>query len=131
MARRWSAACSSSTQPTGPRSTASTVTILSSAPACGSVSRSIRSTSASTIGTHQRMTLVSSQEGEPMDLGSQLDATSPLGQAARTIVPLVDEHAEYADREGRLHDDVVDAFHREGLYQMWVPEVLGGSELDP
>jgi alkylation response protein AidB-like acyl-CoA dehydrogenase len=66
-----------------------------------------------------------------MDLGSQLVATSPLGQAARSIVPLLDEHAEYADREGRLHEDVVEAFHREGLYQMWVPEVLGGAELDP
>jgi indole-3-acetate monooxygenase len=66
-----------------------------------------------------------------MDLGSQLIATSPLGQAARATVPLLDEHAEYADREGRLHDEVVDAFHREGLYQMWVPEVVGGSELDP
>jgi alkylation response protein AidB-like acyl-CoA dehydrogenase len=66
-----------------------------------------------------------------MDLGSQLVATSPLGQAARAIVPLIDEHAEYGDREGRLHDDVVDAFHRDGLYQMWVPEVVGGSELDP
>jgi indole-3-acetate monooxygenase len=66
-----------------------------------------------------------------MDLGSQLIATSPLGQAARAVVPLLDEHAEYADREGRLHDEVVDAFHREGLYQMWVPEVVGGSELDP
>jgi indole-3-acetate monooxygenase len=66
-----------------------------------------------------------------MDLGSQLVATSPLGQAARVMVPLIDEHAEYADQEGRLHDDVVDAFNREGLYQMWVPEVLGGSELDP
>ena len=66
-----------------------------------------------------------------MDLGSQLVATSPLGQAARSIVPLLDEHAEYADREGRLHEDVVEAFHREGLFQMWVPEVVGGSELDP
>jgi alkylation response protein AidB-like acyl-CoA dehydrogenase len=66
-----------------------------------------------------------------MDLGAQLVATSPLGQAARALVPLIDEHGEYADREGRLHDDVVDAFHRDGLYQMWVPEVLGGSELDP
>jgi alkylation response protein AidB-like acyl-CoA dehydrogenase len=66
-----------------------------------------------------------------MDLGSQLVATSPLAQAARAAVPLLDEHADYADREGRLHDDVVDAFHREGLYQMWVPAVLGGSELDP
>jgi alkylation response protein AidB-like acyl-CoA dehydrogenase len=66
-----------------------------------------------------------------MDLGSQLVATSPLAEAARAAVPLLDEHADYADREGRLHDDVVDAFHREGLYQMWVPAVLGGSELDP
>ena len=66
-----------------------------------------------------------------MDLGAQLIATSPLGEAARALVPLLDEHGDYADREGRLHDDVVDAFHRDGLYQMWVPDVLGGAELDP
>jgi alkylation response protein AidB-like acyl-CoA dehydrogenase len=66
-----------------------------------------------------------------MDLGAQLIATSPLGQAARALVPLVDEHGDQADQEGRLHDEVVDAFHRDGLYQMWVPEVLGGAELDP
>lgn len=66
-----------------------------------------------------------------MDLGSQLVATSPLGQAARAQVPLFDEHGDHGDREGRLHDDVVEVFHRDGLYQMWVPEVLGGSELDP
>jgi indole-3-acetate monooxygenase len=66
-----------------------------------------------------------------MELGSQLVATSPLGEAARALVPLLDEHGDWADREGRLHDDVVAAFHRDGLYQMWVPEVLGGSELDP
>ena len=56
-----------------------------------------------------------------MDLGAQLVATSALGQAARALVPLIDEHGESADREERLHDDVVEAFHRDGLCQMWVP----------
>ena len=47
-------------------------------------------------------------------------------------MPLVDKHAEFADEEGVLADDVVAALHRDnGLFGLWVPEVLGGSELDP
>ncbi len=64
-------------------------------------------------------------------LGAQLGARSVLAERARDLVPLVDKHAEFADEEGVLADDVVAALHRDGLFGLWVPEVLGGSELDP
>ena len=66
-----------------------------------------------------------------MALGSQLDAHSILGERARALVPLADEWADYGDTEGRIADPVVARFHDDGLYAMWVPKVLGGSELDP
>jgi alkylation response protein AidB-like acyl-CoA dehydrogenase len=64
-------------------------------------------------------------------LGASLPASSDLATRAKTLVPLLDQHADYADAEGRLHQDVVDAFHRERLFLMWVPKDLGGFELNP
>jgi alkylation response protein AidB-like acyl-CoA dehydrogenase len=46
-------------------------------------------------------------------------------------VPLLSERAEVAEQQGALTDDVVAAFHRDGLFAMWVPRSLGGAELDP
>jgi alkylation response protein AidB-like acyl-CoA dehydrogenase len=66
-----------------------------------------------------------------MSLGSDLDAGSALAERARALVPLFDEHAEFADDKGELAPPVVDALHRDGLFAMWVPAVLGGSELGP
>jgi alkylation response protein AidB-like acyl-CoA dehydrogenase len=69
-------------------------------------------------------------ENARAQLGAQLGARSVLAERARDLVPLVDKHAELADEEGVLSDDVVAALHRDGLFGLWVPEVLGGSELD-
>jgi len=66
-----------------------------------------------------------------MTLGSQLRTTSPLSERAKALVPLIDQRAEFADTEGRLADDLVDALHRDGMFGMWVPKDLGGEELDP
>jgi alkylation response protein AidB-like acyl-CoA dehydrogenase len=57
--------------------------------------------------------------------------TSSLPERAKSLVPLLDEHAPSGDENGVLDDEVVEALHREGLYGMWVPQQLGGSELDP
>ena len=58
--------------------------------------------------------------------------TSDLPQRAKLVAALADEHAEIADREGRLAQPVVEALHREGLFGMWVPRsIRGGAELDP
>jgi alkylation response protein AidB-like acyl-CoA dehydrogenase len=54
-----------------------------------------------------------------------------LVQRARGVAEIADQHAAYADEEGRLAEPVVAALHREGLFGMWVPRVMGGSELDP
>jgi alkylation response protein AidB-like acyl-CoA dehydrogenase len=54
-----------------------------------------------------------------------------LPTRAKAVGALAAEHADYGDKNGRLAQEVVDAFHREGLYAMWVPRSLGGAELDP
>ena len=46
-------------------------------------------------------------------------------------MPLADEYAEFGDEKGELAPPVVDTLHRDGLFAMWVPEQLGGSELSP
>jgi alkylation response protein AidB-like acyl-CoA dehydrogenase len=66
-----------------------------------------------------------------VELGATLTAGSVLAERARALVPLIDEYAEFADDNGELAPPVVDALHREGLFSMWVPEKLGGSELHP
>jgi alkylation response protein AidB-like acyl-CoA dehydrogenase len=57
--------------------------------------------------------------------------TPDLLAEAQRLEALIDEHAAEADERGRLSDPVVDALHDAGLFGMWVPKALGGSELDP
>src|SRR5436190_1683964 len=57
--------------------------------------------------------------------------TPDLLAEAQRLEGLIDEHAAEADERGRLSDPVVDALHDAGLFGLWVPKVLGGSELDP
>ncbi|HEY7626697.1 MAG TPA: acyl-CoA dehydrogenase family protein [Ilumatobacteraceae bacterium] len=66
-----------------------------------------------------------------MSLGANLSETSILAERAKALVPMLDSEAEFADAQGKLSPAVVEALHREGLLKMWVPEKLGGSELDP
>ena len=54
-----------------------------------------------------------------------------LPARAKAVGAIASEHAEYGDKHGQLAQPVVDAFHNEGLYAMWVPRSLGGAELDP
>jgi indole-3-acetate monooxygenase len=54
-----------------------------------------------------------------------------LVEAAKGLIPLVDEHAAEGEQRGALVDAIDDAFHETGLWAMWVPEVLGGAELEP
>jgi alkylation response protein AidB-like acyl-CoA dehydrogenase len=57
--------------------------------------------------------------------------TPELLERARSLAPLLNEHARWGDENGRLADEVVDALHENGIFGMWVPADLGGSELDP
>jgi indole-3-acetate monooxygenase len=52
--------------------------------------------------------------------------------SAKAVADIASECAEAGDREGQLAPPVVEAFHREGLFGMWVPRTLrGGLELGP
>src|SRR4029079_11943578 len=66
-----------------------------------------------------------------MALGDTLTESSILAERAKVLVPLLDAEAEFADQHGELSPAAVDALHREGLLKLWVPEKLGGAELDP
>jgi alkylation response protein AidB-like acyl-CoA dehydrogenase len=52
-------------------------------------------------------------------------------ERAKRVGAIANENAEAGDKDGKLADAVVAALHKEGLYGMWVPRVLGGAELDP
>lgn len=58
--------------------------------------------------------------------------TVDLPTRAKAVAAIASDHASAGDQQGQLADEVVEAFHREGLYGMWVPRsIAGGAELDP
>src|SRR5262245_30982085 len=58
-------------------------------------------------------------------------AVSDFPDRAKRVGVLANEYAEAGDQQGRLADPVVAALHKEELYGIWVPRVLGGAELNP
>ncbi|WP_437999222.1 acyl-CoA dehydrogenase family protein [Sorangium sp. So ce185] len=54
-----------------------------------------------------------------------------LLDAARTLVPLVQKHAQQGERERRLPDPVARALREAGFFRMFRPAALGGLEADP
>ena len=66
-----------------------------------------------------------------MRLGESLSDDTILAERAKALVPLLDAEAEFADNDGELSPAAVAALHRDGLLKLWVPEKLGGAELDP
>ncbi|MFF4193911.1 acyl-CoA dehydrogenase family protein [Nonomuraea sp. NPDC001831] len=50
---------------------------------------------------------------------------------ARDLRPLIESEAAEAEALGRLTDPVVAALHQAGLFGIWLPAPLGGSELSP
>ena len=66
-----------------------------------------------------------------MTLGEDLTTHTELAAKAKSLVPLIDRYAEYGDDEGQLAPEVVEAFHRDGMFKMWIPKELGGYELNP
>ena len=57
-------------------------------------------------------------------------AAIDLPARAKAVATLADTHADEGDRLGQLSQPVVDALLRERILAMWVPQTLGGSELD-
>jgi indole-3-acetate monooxygenase len=64
-------------------------------------------------------------------LGAHLQTSSALARRAKQLLPLLDQYAPYADQDGRLAPEVVEALRRDRLFLMWTPKELGGFELDP
>jgi alkylation response protein AidB-like acyl-CoA dehydrogenase len=62
---------------------------------------------------------------------TQLPDSDNLVQVARDLAPLIREHADEAERNGRLARPVVDALARAGMFRLWTPRALGGLEVDP
>ena len=60
-----------------------------------------------------------------------ITSDTSLVESGRRLAPLIREHDTYGDTHGELAPAVINAFHEAGMFGMWVPEVLGGSELDP
>ncbi|MEV4110733.1 acyl-CoA dehydrogenase family protein [Nonomuraea sp. NPDC049695] len=58
-------------------------------------------------------------------------AGTTLLERARGLRPLIEREADAAEAQGRLTAPVVDALHEAGLFGIWVPVPLGGSELSP
>jgi len=54
-----------------------------------------------------------------------------LVAAARELSAMADAGAATAEARGALGEDLVEAFHESGLWAMWTPRELGGSELEP
>jgi len=52
-------------------------------------------------------------------------------EAARSLAPLIREHAEATESERRLPEPVVRALIETGIFKLWVPSAFGGAAADP
>ncbi|HJU64715.1 MAG TPA: acyl-CoA dehydrogenase family protein [Gemmatimonadaceae bacterium] len=52
-------------------------------------------------------------------------------QMARELTPLIRQHADDGEKQGRLARPVVEALANAGMFRLWTPRALGGLELDP
>ncbi|XXX78085.1 acyl-CoA dehydrogenase family protein [Sorangium sp. So ce134] len=57
--------------------------------------------------------------------------SASLLEAARSLTPLIQEHAQQGERERRLPDPVAKAFRESGIFRMCRPRAVGGLEADP
>ena len=53
-----------------------------------------------------------------------------LANIAR-LAPLIETHADDAERQRRLPQPIVQALTDAGLFKLYLPQSLGGSELEP
>ena len=61
---------------------------------------------------------------------SKPKGSTDLLEAARYLAPLIADHADAAERDGRVPKAVIDALASAGIFHMFVPRAFGGSEMD-
>ena len=61
----------------------------------------------------------------------EAEAERDFVAAARSLAPLIREHADESERNRRLAKPVVDAFAGAGLYRVAMPRSVGGFETEP
>jgi alkylation response protein AidB-like acyl-CoA dehydrogenase len=47
------------------------------------------------------------------------------------VAPVIRQYADQGERDRRLAPEVVDAMLDAGVFRAWVPQALGGLEMDP
>jgi indole-3-acetate monooxygenase len=62
---------------------------------------------------------------------SRVAADEPLLARARSLEPIIREHADTAERDRRLARPVIDAMRDAGFFRMFTPRAFGGLEADP
>jgi alkylation response protein AidB-like acyl-CoA dehydrogenase len=63
--------------------------------------------------------------GSPVTTGAEL-----IARAAR-LRPIVEQHADAAEADGKLADEVIEAYHAAEIIGTWAPRAVGGHELGP
>src|SRR3546814_395120 len=77
------------------------------------------------------ITFVSKESPMTREPAPAAERAESLLAAARSLGPLIEEHAREAELLRRLPDPVVEEFRKAGFFWMKTPVDLGGSELDP
>jgi alkylation response protein AidB-like acyl-CoA dehydrogenase len=61
----------------------------------------------------------------------QVTTAAELIARAQRLRPLVEEHADAAEAQGLLTDEVIEGFQTAGIIGTWTPRSVGGHELGP
>ena len=80
--------------------------------------------------THPRLRNTPTEGKDDM---AEMDAQQldTLLRSIGALEPLIREHADEAERNGRLSETVVAALAEAGVFRMFIPRSLGGLEVSP
>src|SRR3984957_19214883 len=57
------------------------------------------------------------------------EQAQPYYEKIQKLAPIIREHADRAEREAQMTQEVADAFHDAGLFRMFLPRSMNGGEL--
>src|SRR5258708_36615732 len=62
---------------------------------------------------------------------THIPTRAELVSTAREIAPILQEHANWNEQHGHLHDQSIEALEQAGLFRLRTPQRYGGYEWDP